>query len=41
MRRCIGCGYCALSCPYRAPKVDHEAGHRRSATAALTGWPRV
>ncbi len=26
-RRCIGCGYCALSCPYRAPKVDREAGH--------------
>ena len=20
-------GYCALSCPYRAPKVDREAGH--------------
>ena len=26
-RRCIGCGYCALSCPYHAPKVDRLAGH--------------
>lgn len=26
-QRCIGCGYFALSCPYRAPKVDREAGH--------------
>lgn len=25
--RCIGCGYCELSCPYRAPKVDRAAGH--------------
>lgn len=25
-RRCIGCGYCALSCPYHAPKVDRSAG---------------
>ncbi len=25
--RCIGCGYCALSCPYRAPKVDRDLGH--------------
>lgn len=24
--RCIGCGYCALSCPYRAPKVDRDLG---------------
>lgn len=25
-RRCVGCGYCALSCPYHAPKVDRAAG---------------
>ena len=25
--RCIGCGYCALTCPYHAPKLDENAGH--------------
>lgn len=25
--RCIGCGYCALSCPYHAPHLDDELGH--------------
>lgn len=26
-RRCVGCGYCAMSCPYHAPHVDRAAGH--------------
>lgn len=26
-RRCVGCAYCNLSCPYRAPKVDRQRGH--------------
>lgn len=25
-KRCIGCGYCHLSCPYNAPKVDRSKG---------------
>jgi anaerobic dimethyl sulfoxide reductase subunit B (iron-sulfur subunit) len=24
---CVGCGYCELSCPYGAPKVDRQKGH--------------
>ena len=24
--RCVGCGYCHLSCPYNAPKVDRDKG---------------
>lgn len=26
-KRCIGCGYCHMACPYNAPKVDRELGH--------------
>jgi anaerobic dimethyl sulfoxide reductase subunit B (iron-sulfur subunit) len=25
--KCIGCGYCHMSCPYNAPTVDHDKGH--------------
>ena len=25
--KCIGCGYCAMVCPYNAPKVDRKVGH--------------
>lgn len=25
-RRCVGCGYCAMSCPYHAPHLDYDLG---------------
>lgn len=25
--KCIGCGYCAMNCPYNVPKVNRELGH--------------
>jgi len=37
---CVGCGYCALSCPYHARHLVHEdAGYFESATPAERGQP--
>lgn len=27
VRKCVGCGYCHLSCPYDAPQVNRSKGH--------------
>lgn len=35
-QRCIGCGYCALSCPYRAPKVNHAEGFSVKCDGCIT-----
>ncbi|MFR1640759.1 MAG: 4Fe-4S binding protein [Eggerthellaceae bacterium] len=32
--KCIGCGTCAIVCPYNAPKVDEEKKRRFAATGA-------
>ncbi|MGN0078594.1 MAG: DMSO/selenate family reductase complex B subunit [Coriobacteriales bacterium] len=26
-KRCVGCGYCAMACPYGNPQVNRQAGH--------------
>ena len=26
-KRCVGCGYCHMACPYNVPKVDRSKGH--------------
>ena len=26
-KRCVGCGYCLMACPYNVPKVDRSKGH--------------
>lgn len=26
-KKCIGCGYCDMACPYNIPRVDKEKGH--------------
>ena len=33
--RCIGCGYCAMSCPYKCPTVDREKGHSVKCTGCM------
>lgn len=33
--RCIGCGYCAMSCPYKCPTVDREKGHSVKCTGCI------
>ncbi len=35
--RCIGCGYCAMACPYDNPKVDREAGHSTKCNGCAEG----
>lgn len=36
VKRCVGCGYCHLACPYDAPKVDRRKGHSVKCDGCLT-----
>ncbi len=33
--RCIGCGYCAMACPYGNPSVDAKTGHSHKCTGCI------
>lgn len=34
--KCVGCGYCHLSCPYDAPQVNRSKGHSVKCDGCLT-----